>query len=64
MTKKIFDAGFGVGLANFAASTALNDYYVEDRVLAEGISIGTLSGGIFVGTFALQKLVDRFEWQV
>ena len=56
--------GFGGGLANFAASTALNDYYVKDRVLAEGISGSTMCAGLFVGTGVLQKLVDLFEWQV
>jgi len=55
--------GFGGGLANFAASTALNDYYVKDRVLAEGISGSTMCAGLFVGTGVLQKLVDLFEWQ-
>jgi len=55
--------GFGGGLVNFASSTALNDYYVKDRVLAEGISGSTLCAGLFVGTGALQKLVDSYGWQ-
>ena len=59
-----FFAGFGVGLVTFAAYTVLNDYYVKDRVLGEGILGSTMCVGIVVFNVVLQKLVDEFEWQV
>ena len=61
---RYFILGFGCGLTNFAASNALNDYYVKDRVLAEGIFGSGVGVGLFAGTYVLQKLVDEYNWQV
>ena len=60
----IFHAGFGAGLSNFSGGTAVNDYFVKDRVLAEGIHGSALCLGLFLSTEMLQIFAEVYTWRV
>lgn len=55
--------GFGAGLSNFSGGTAVNDYFVKDRVLAEGIHGSALCLGLFLSTEMLQIFAEVYTWR-
>ena len=61
---RVFDAGFGAGLANYSGSNAANEYFVKDRLIAEGVSGAFLSLGVFVVTEMIHVCTDLYTWRV
>ncbi|CAK8689488.1 monocarboxylate transporter 5-like isoform X2 [Clavelina lepadiformis] len=56
-------AGFGTGFLAFASCGIINDYFLHDRLLAEGV----IGGGLCLGTFGFsllqQFLQNLYQWQ-
>jgi len=55
--------GFGAGLANYSGSNAANEYFVKDRLIAEGVSGAFLSLGVFVVTEMIHVCTDLYTWR-
>ena len=56
--------GFGLGLHFYIACTIINEYFLENRVLAEGVVGGGVGLGTFLFSILQQFLSNNFTWKV
>ena len=66
MHKNITNAflGVGLGLHYYISCSIINEYFFENRLLAEGVVGSGIGFGTFIFSILLQHLSNNFTWKV